>query len=477
MMHVDRSIASLGLGITYFLQVVIAYLTTLSICAFIHKARLRVRIWGGFLVWTISAWVLLWIPAGETRPALAGFHSLPLPPMAGVHVAMPVAESWASYFARVAPTAAFLYFSFLLILILSLFVESMRLKSALRQTHPPSPQLQICFERLCQELRVGRCELRLAADLRSPATCYWWRSHILLPLALVPHLNTDQLEDVLRHELFHVRQHDYLWDRLAALGCRVVFFHPLVWLAYRQLRRERELACDYEVVGESSEARLRYAECLTDLARWFMARKMSSSGITFFSSESLLKIRVQAVLSKPSIYSPSREAVRAGLVSIVAIIVLFWLPALGLSLYTPVRLTSFSVRLGNPPSSYLRQKRAAIKAAHPPAPETLTMETLQMRPRSGAQESIKSLLDIPPASLPVLNPSIAGNDSAATESPSLKKDVGLQSRNAVWDETPMPLASPPKWRTLAVGAITGAVGMATAGIDPDDINGPRKRTR
>jgi len=82
MMHVDRSIASLGLGITYFLQVVIAYLTTLSICAFIHKARLRVRIWGGFLVWTISAWVLLWIPAGETRPALAGFHSLPLPPMA-----------------------------------------------------------------------------------------------------------------------------------------------------------------------------------------------------------------------------------------------------------------------------------------------------------------------------------------------------------------------------------------------------------
>jgi beta-lactamase regulating signal transducer with metallopeptidase domain len=477
MMSFDRSIASLGFGITYFLQVVIAYLTTLSICAFVHNAHLRVRIWGAFLVWTISAWVLLWIPARETRPVLAGFHSVSLPLMARVHVAMPVSESWASYFARVAPTAAFLYFSFLLILVLFLFVGSMRLRSALRRTHPPSPELQTCFERLCQELRVGRCELRLAADFRSPATCYWWRSHILLPLELVPHLDSGQLEDVLRHELFHVRQHDYLWDRLAAFGCRVVFFHPLVWLAYRHLRQERELACDYEVVRESSEARLRYAECLTDLARWLMARRMSSPGITLFSSESLLKVRVRAVLSKPSIYSPSREAARAGLVSIVATVALLLLPALKLSLYPPVRLTSFLARRGTTPPSAVRKKGAGTKVVHPSAPETVTMATLQMAPRFGAEESIKSLLDILPATLPLLNPSTAGNDTAATESSRVKRDVELQSRNAVWDETPMPLASPPKWRTLAVGAITGAVGMATGGVDPDDVDGPRKRTR
>ncbi|MGC2182379.1 MAG: M56 family metallopeptidase [Terriglobales bacterium] len=477
MMHFDRSIASVGLGITYFLQVVIAYLTTLSICAFIHNARLRVRIWGGFLVWTISAWVLLWIPARETRPVLVGFHSVPFPSMARAYVAMPVPESWASYFARVTPTAAFLYFSFLLISILYLFVESMRLKSALRRTHSPSPQLQTCFKRLCQELRVGHCELRLATDLRSPATCYWWHSHILLPLELIPHLDSGQLEDVLRHELFHVRQHDYLWDRLAALGCRVVFFHPLVWLAYRHLRRERELACDYEVVRESSEARLRYAECLTDLARWFMVRRMSSPGITFFSSESLLKVRVRAILTKPSIYSPSREAARAGLVSILATVALLLLPALGLSLYTPVRLTNFLARPTTNPSSAARKKGARTKVVQPAAPETLTMATLQMATRSGAEASIKSLLDIPTVTLPLLNPSTADNETAATESSSLKEDLQLQSRAAVWDETPMPLASPPKWRSLAIGAITGAVGMATGRVDPDDIDGPRKRTR
>jgi beta-lactamase regulating signal transducer with metallopeptidase domain len=475
MMQFDRSVASLGLAVTYFLQVAFAYLTTLSICAFIRSARLRVRIWGGFLVWAVAAWVLLWVPA-RTPPVLAVVHSVPLPSTARLHLAIPMPEPWASHFARFSPAIAFLYFFFFLISVLYLFFESRRLKSTLRRTVPPSPQLQSCFESLCDELQVTRCELRLAADLHSPATCYWWRSHVLLPLELVPHLDNDQLEDVLSHELFHVREHDYLWDRLAALCCRVVFFHPLVWLAYRHLRWERELACDYSVVRESSEARLRYAECLTNLARWLMARQTSSPGITFFSSESRLKVRVRAVLSEPSIYSPFRKAARAGFACVLATVALLLLPGLGLSLYTPIRLTSFLAGTGNAISSLSRKKGAGGKAAHSSAPRASSMDTLQITPRSGA-ESIKSLLDIPPAPLPLLTPSTAGDDTESIQSASVKGDVEPRSQHTVWDETPMPLASPPKWRSLAIGAITGAVGMVAGGVDPDDVGGPRKRTR
>jgi beta-lactamase regulating signal transducer with metallopeptidase domain len=473
-MQFDGSIASLGLGITYFLQVVVAYLTTRSICAFIHKARARVRIWGGFLVWAIAAWVLLWIPAQATRPVRSVFRSVPLPPTAELHIAMPVEELWASYFARVAPTVAFLYFFLLLVSVLYLFLESRRLKSALRRTHPPSPQLQMCFERLCHDLHVGRCELRLAADLRSPATCYWLRSHVLLPMELVPHLESDQLEDVLRHELFHVRQHDYLWDRLAALGCRVVFFHPLVWLGYRHLRWERELACDYAVVRECSEARLRYAECLTSLARWFMARRNTSPGVTFFSTESLLKVRVRAVLSKPSICSPSGEAARAGLVSIVASVVLLLLPSLGLSLYSPIRLTGSLGRPRNGRSDTPRMKAPGAKSAHSSTPKT---PTLRIAPQVEEPQSIKLLLAAPEASLPLLVSSTRGGENGADGSANVKDDVQLRGSHAVWDEAPMPLARPPKWRTLVIGAIIGAVDMGTGRIDPDDIDGPRKRSR
>ena len=441
MMQFDRSVASLGLAVTYFLQVAFAYLTTLSICAFIPgNARLRLRIWGGFLAWAVAAWVLLWVPAPETKLVLAAVHSVPLPLTARLHLAIPMPEPWASYFARLSPAVVFLYFFCFLISVLYLFFESRRLKSTLRRTLPPSPQLQSCFGSLCDELHVRRCELHLAAELRSPATCYWWRSHVLLPLELVPHLDSEQLEDVLRHELVHVRQHDYLWDRLAALGCRVVFFHPLAWLAYRHLRWERELACDYAVVRESSEARLRYAECLTNLARWFMARRRSS-GIAFFSSESRLKVRVRAVLSEPPSYSPSRKAARAGLVCVLATVAFLLLPGLGLSLYIPTRLTSVIARSGRAPSVSSGKKGAWRKTTHSSMTKASSIETLQMTSRFGA-EPIKSLLNIPLASLPLLSPSTAGDDTGATQSASIKRDVELRSRHALWDETPMPLASP-----------------------------------
>ena len=448
MMQFDGSIASLGLGVTYFVQVAVAYLATLSICAIMHNARARVRIWGGFLVWAIAAWVLLWIPAEEIRLVLSVFRSVPLPLTAELHVTMPVADQWASYFARVAPAVGFFYFSLLLILVLSLFFESRRLKSALRRTHPPSSRLQMRFERLCQELHVTRCELHLAADLRSPATCYWWRSHVLLPLELLPHLESEQLEDVLRHELFHVKQHDYLWDRLAALGCRVVFFHPLVWLAYRHLRWERELACDYAVVRESSEARLRYAECLTNLARWFMARRTSSPGITFFSFESLLKVRVRAVLSEPSSYSPSGEAARAGLALMAASVVLLLLPSLGLSLYSPIRLTSRVSTTWQCPFLPLAKKTGSRQSCSFVRSEDIgnAMETLQMKPRSGAE--IDQIASRYPSSSIAFAKSIdrRARIQQQQQSTRVKENVELPSRHAVWDETPMPLANPPKWR-------------------------------
>ena len=475
-MWFDGSLASLSIWITYFLQVVVGYLTALCICAFIQNARTRARVWGGFLLLAIGTWLFLWVPTRVVGPVHFAFHSVPLPPQATLHVALPVEDLWASYFAKVAPTAAHLYVFLLLVSLLHLLVKSAQLKAILRQTQPPSSQVQLRFRRLCLELNVRRCELGLARELRSPATCYWRRSHVLLPKELIPHLDSDQLDDVLRHELVHVRQRDYLWDRLAALGCRLVFFHPLVWLGYRHLRWERELACDYAVVQKRTEARLRYAECLTSLARWLMGRKNPSSGISFFSSESLLAVRVRALLSEPSICSAPHEVARAGLVSIVASVALLLIPGLGLSLYSPIHLTSLLARPRNSHSDSARKKAARTRTTHSSISNAPNGEVPWVASQTATPQSIDLLLDFRPASLPLLDASAVSKDMAETSSTHVNGDVGLQSSRAVWDEAPMPLASPPKWRTLVIGAITSGVGMATRGVDVDDVNGPRKRS-
>jgi hypothetical protein len=79
--------------------------------------------------------------------------------------------------------------------------------------------------------------------------------------------------------------------------------------------------------------------------------------------------------------------------------------------------------------------------------------------------------------LPLLNSATADEDATLTKPIGVEESRGLQGRHSVWDEKPMPLATPPKWRTLATDAITGAIGIARGQIDPDDIDGPRKRSR
>jgi len=476
-MWFDSSLAGLSVWITYSLQVVFGYLTIRCICAFIRNPRTRVRMWGCFLVLTIVVWLALWVPGQAGGLVHSTFRSASLLPVSHLRVTLPVRTVWASYVTKLASTAWRLYFLLLAISLLHLILKSMQLKTILRRARPPTPQLQLLFRRLCLQLRIAHCELGLLSMLRSPATCYWLRSHVLLPTDLVPQLDSDQLADVLRHELIHVRQHDYLWDRLAAFGCRLVFFHPLVWLAYRHLRWERELACDHAVVEEGAEARLRYAECLTSLARWFAVRSNLSAGIGFSSSNSLLASRVRALLSEPSSYSAHQKAARAVLVAIMASVALWLVPSLGLTLYAPVQLATLLTRPGNSHSGTARKKTPSVKWARSSAPKTLTSNPSWMSPSPAVPRSVNLALDFQPAPLPALTSTTtakAPDETSSTFSDEVNEGARLRTSHPVWDEAPMPLATAPKWRRLVISAITGGVSIAT-GVD--DVDGPRKKNR
>src|SRR6266851_7002501 len=414
-MWFDSCLAGLSVWLTYSLQVVFGYLTTRCICAFIHKPRTRVRMWGCFLLLTIAAWLALWIPVHASDLGHLAFRSASLPPTAHLQVALPLNTLWAAYVTKLASTAWRLYFLLLLVSLLPLILKSLQLKSILRRAQPPSPQLQLLFQKLCLQLRIAHCELALLSRLRSPATCYWLRSHVLLPTDLVPQLDSDQLADVLRHELIHVKQHDYLWDRLAALGCRLVFFHPLVWLAYGRLRWERELACDLAVVEKRAESRLTYAECLTGLARWFAENNSRSEGIGFSSSESLLAVRVRALMSEPSSYSNLEKVARVALVAITSIVALFLVPSLGLILYSPAPVSALLH-----PARYVHNdsvKTPRRKAPHASLDNGVTTQSVWSMSQSKRPQAVDLLLDSQWTSMPVLTNSSTVAESTAETRP------------------------------------------------------------
>jgi beta-lactamase regulating signal transducer with metallopeptidase domain len=479
-MWFDSPLAGLSIWITYCVQVVLSYLTTLCICAFIQNPRARVRMWGYFLFLTIATWLLLWVPAKVAGPVHFAFSSASLPAAANLHLALPVKNASASSFAKLVPAALRVYLFLLLVSLLHLFLRSIQLRFVLRRTRQPAPQLQLLFRELCVELGIRRSELGLVPELRSPATCYWLRSHVLLPADLITQLDSQQLADVLRHELSHVRQHDYLWDRLAALGCRLVFFHPMVWLAYRRLRWERELACDRAVVEKRAEARLPYAECLTRLARWFVEKDSVSEGIGFSSSESLLAARVRTLLSEPSSFSNFQKVARVALVGIMATAALFLVPSLGLSLYSPVSLSAL-IRSREIPINSGSKRLPKSRTQHSSLDRVVAAGSLWKLARPQPLRPVDLFLDSRSTSLPVLqnSPAIAQSPTDTGPMSSDKTNHGFRPHTSgpAWDEAPVPLASPPKWRRLVLGAITSGVAAATGRIDVDDIDSPRKRGR
>ena len=106
--------------------------------------------------------------------------------------------------------------------------------------------------------------------LRSPRATMPMAWGILKPAVLMPadadEWPMERLRIVLLHELAHVSRRDCLTHLLAQAACAVYWFHPLVWMAARRARNERERACDDLVLAAGTRGS-DYAEELLQIAR------------------------------------------------------------------------------------------------------------------------------------------------------------------------------------------------------------------
>jgi TonB family protein len=176
-------------------------------------------------------------------------------------------------------------------------------------------------EELRTELRIAR-KVRALEGREIPVPMAW---RLVRPLVLLPESSREwpegRLRTVLLHELTHVKRHDLLAQTLAQATCCLFWFHPLVWLAARELRKERERACDDAVLNRGVSA-AEYAGHLMELARSLAARRSAMADAPAMTETSDLELRVRALLDRACNRAPLTRPLALAVAALACALVL-----------------------------------------------------------------------------------------------------------------------------------------------------------
>lgn len=120
---------------------------------------------------------------------------------------------------------------------------------------------------------------------------------IVIPHALARELTEEEFEQIVLHEIAHVRRRDD-WMKLAQrLIEAFLFFHPAVLWIGRQLNLEREVACDDSVISLTGRPRP-YAACLIKLLELTTTRQSSLLAPGAVTIKRQISSRVEMIVDK-----------------------------------------------------------------------------------------------------------------------------------------------------------------------------------
>jgi hypothetical protein len=164
--------------------------------------------------------------------------------------------------------------------------------------HKLQPQLRMYVRQIAARMGIKK-EIRvwLSEIIDTPMTIGFWKPVILMPIASINGLNTQQVEAILLHELAHIRRNDYLVNLMVATIDVILFFNPFSLLFTSTIRRERENSCD-DLVLQFEYNPHAYASALLTIEQkriMNVALGMAATG----KNNRMLLDRVKRILNQP----------------------------------------------------------------------------------------------------------------------------------------------------------------------------------
>jgi len=130
-------------------------------------------------------------------------------------------------------------------------------------------------DQIAQRLKLRRPpEIVLSGKVCSPATFGVFRTVLLMPKDKVANLSKTNAENILLHELAHIKRGDLFVHSFYMLLQIVYWFNPLLWLIRTHMQSLRELCCDATVAMMLKEKTFSYRETLLETAKQLLTKQI-----------------------------------------------------------------------------------------------------------------------------------------------------------------------------------------------------------
>lgn len=141
----------------------------------------------------------------------------------------------------------------------------------------------------------GRSQICTTTMLQRPGVIGFFAPRILIPDWLLERLTHGELEQIVLHELEHLRRRDDWTNLLQKLSLVLFPLNPALWWMERRLCLEREMACDEGVIRVTNAPRA-YAACLASLAERGLEHRAEALSLGAWRRRSELARRVHGIL-------------------------------------------------------------------------------------------------------------------------------------------------------------------------------------
>lgn len=110
-------------------------------------------------------------------------------------------------------------------------------------------EVLVLFEECKKRLQIKKSiKIVISKRVQSPMIFGLFQTYIVLPSQHENWLSLKHYEYIFLHELNHYKNKDLLTNYVILFYQIIYWFNPLVWLAFREMRLDREIACDTSVL-------------------------------------------------------------------------------------------------------------------------------------------------------------------------------------------------------------------------------------